>query len=79
MMTRLLLIGSAGLLMACGVVGAPVAPELVGVAPTIERQKQQHAREEAAREKSESAEPDSTHDAHDHDMDLPPSRPVGTR
>ena len=76
-MNRLLLVGSAGLLMACGVVGAPVPPEFVGVAPTIEKQKQQHARENAQREKSESAEPDSAHDAHD--MGLPPSRPVGTR
>jgi hypothetical protein len=77
MMNRLLLVGSAGLLMGCGVVGAPVPPEFVGVAPTIEKQKQQQARENAEREKSESAEPDSTHDAHD--MGLPPSRPVGTR
>ena len=77
MLKRLLLIASAGLLMACGVVGAPVPPETIGVAPTIEKQKQQHAREEAAREKAESAEPDSIHDAHD--LDLPPSRPVGTR
>ena len=76
-MTPLLLIGAAALLMACGVVGAPVHPELVGVATTIEKQKRQHAREEAEREKSESAEPDSAHDTLD--MDLPPSRPVGTR
>lgn len=75
-MRRLAIIVSAGLLVGCGVVGSPVPPELVGVAPTIEKQKQQHTHE-AEREAAEAGEPISVHDTHD--LDLPPSRPVGTR
>lgn len=67
---------SAGLLMSCGVVGSPVPPEFVGVAPTIEKQKRQHALE-AERKAAESAEPDTTLGIHD--IDLPPSQPVGIR
>lgn len=75
-MRRLAVIVSAGLLVGCGVVGAPVPPELVGVAPTIEKQKRQHALE-SEREAAEAGDPISAHDPHD--LDLPPSRPVGTR
>ena len=35
-----------GTLVACGVVGAPVPPESVGVTPTIERQKKSEALDE---------------------------------
>jgi hypothetical protein len=69
-------IASAGLLISCGVVGTPVAPELVGVAPTIDKQKRQHA-QERAQQATESAEPDPTLGGHE--MDLPPSQPVGIR
>ncbi|MGQ0554808.1 MAG: hypothetical protein ACT4PN_02540 [Nitrospiraceae bacterium] len=69
-------IASAGLLISCGVVGTPVAPELVGVAPTIDKQKRQHALERE-RQATESAEPDPTLGGHE--MDLPPSQPVGIR
>jgi hypothetical protein len=69
-------IASAGLLISCGVVGTPVAPELIGVAPTIAKQKQQHAIE-AERQATESAELDPTLGGHE--MDLPPSQPVGIR
>ena len=69
-------IASAGLLISCGVVGTPVAPEFVGVAPTIDKQKRQHALE-AGRQAMESAEPDPTLGGHE--MDLPPSQPVGIR
>lgn len=75
-MRRLAIILSAGLLVGCGVVGAPVPPELVGVAPTIAKQKRQHALE-APREAEDTGDPVSAHDPHD--LDLPPSRPVGTR
>ncbi len=75
-MKRLAVIVSTGLLVGCGVVGSPVPPDLIGVAPTIEKQKRQQARE-AEREAAESGEPVSVHDTHD--LDLPPSRPVGTR
>ena len=66
----------AGLLISCGVVGAPVPPEYVGVAPTIEKQKRQHA-PETERQAAESAEPDPTLGSHD--IDLSPSQPVGIR
>lgn len=78
-MKHLVLILTAGLVSSCGVVGAPVAPETVGVTPTIESQKRQHEaltaqqRETAAK----SEEPDSA--LLDHDELLPPLRPVGTR
>lgn len=67
---------SAGLVLSCGVVGSPVAPEYVGVAVTVEKQKRQHAHE-AEREGAVSAEADSGLD--ERDIDLPPSHPVGTR
>jgi hypothetical protein len=75
-MRAFLVIASAGLLISCGVVGTPVAPELVGVAPTIDKQKRQHALERA-RQVTESTEPDPTLGGHE--MDLPPSQPVGIR
>ncbi len=75
-MRALVVIASAGLLISCGVVGTPVAPEFVGVAPTIDKQKRQHALE-AERLATESAEPDPTLGGHD--TDLPPSQPAGIR
>ncbi|BFU89472.1 MAG: hypothetical protein JSS39_14945 [Nitrospira sp.] len=66
----------AGLLISCGVVGSPVPPDYVGVAPTIEKQKRQHALE-TGRQAGEPTEPDPTLGAHD--IDLPPSQPVGIR
>jgi len=77
-MKHLALIVAAGLVSACGVVGAPVAPETVGVTPTIESQKRQHealtAQQRETAAKSEEPDP-----ALDHDELLPPLRPVGTR
>ena len=75
-MRAFVVIASAGLLISCGVVGTPVAPELIGVAPTIDKQKRQHTLE-AERQATEPAEPDPTLGGHD--MDLPPSQPVGIR
>ncbi len=90
-MNRLMLILAAGLLSACGVVGAPVAPETIGVAPTMDRQKRQHEaleakereakqreakeREAAAAEEAEEQDPALL----GQDENLPPLRPVGTR
>ena len=71
-----------GVLMGCGTVGAPVAPETVGVNPTIEKQKQLEALEgkkgeaEAATESTE-PQPDSM--LQGQDVNLPPLQPVGTR
>ena len=67
-------------LVSCGVVGPPVAPENVGVAATIERQKQLDARDAEQREaatKKESMEPGP--DVQSQELDLPPLRPVGAR
>ena len=75
-MRAVVIVVSTGLLISCGVVGSPVPPEYVGVAPTIEKQKRQHALE-ADRQAADSAEPDPTLGIHD--IDLPPSQPVGTR
>ena len=71
-----------GVLVGCGVVGPPVPPENVGVAPTIERQKKVEALEEKQREAAAAAEsvelpPDPM--LQGQDVNLPPLRPVGTR
>jgi hypothetical protein len=68
-----------GLLVGCGVVGPPVPPELVGVNPTIERQKKLEVLEEKQHEAAAAAElpPDPTPQGED--VILPPLRPVGTR
>lgn len=71
-----------GVLVGCGVVGAPVPPENVGVNPTIERQKKLEALEEKQREAAaavESAEPPPDPILQGQDVNLPPLRPVGTR
>ena len=44
-MKPLVIIVLAGLTLSCGAVGSPVAPEHVGVAVTVEKQKRQHALE----------------------------------
>ncbi|GKS65639.1 hypothetical protein YTPLAS72_29430 [Nitrospira sp.] len=53
-----------------------MAPEHVGVAVTIEKQKRQHALE-AEREAGKPMGADPSFE--EHDFDLPPSHPVGTR
>ena len=71
-----------GVLVGCGVVGPPVPPENVGVAPTIERQKKVEALDEKHREPAaaaESAEPPPDPMLQGQDVNLPPLRPVGTR
>ncbi|MBX3333638.1 MAG: hypothetical protein KF876_05905 [Nitrospira sp.] len=75
-MKPLVIIISAGLTLSCGAVGSPVAPEHVGVAVTIEKQKRQHALE-TEREEGKSIGVDPS--LEEHDLDLPPSHPVGTR
>jgi hypothetical protein len=78
-MRDLALIAAAGLLTACGVVGAPVAPETIGVAPVMEQQKKvQAAREASQREISVEAE-EQDPALLGQDENLPPLRPVGTR
>ena len=75
-MRILSIIASAGLALSCGVVGSPVAPEYVGVAVTVEKQQRQHALD-PEREAGKPTGPDPSLEGHD--IDLPPSYPVGTR
>ena len=66
--------------MACGVVGAPVPPESVGVSPTIERQKkveEEKQREAASTAETTESQPDLM--LQGQDVNLPPLQPVGTR
>jgi hypothetical protein len=71
-----------GMLVSCGVVGSPVAPESVGVNPTIERQKKVEALEEKQREAAggaESTEPQPDPMLQGQDVNLPPLQPVEAR
>jgi hypothetical protein len=71
-----------GTLVACGTVGSPIPPEMVGVTPTIERQKKLEALEEKQRSTAaevESTEPQSDPMLQGQDVNLPPLQPVGTR
>ena len=80
MITRIAVVVAWLSLVSCGVVGPPVAPENVGMAATIERQKQLDAREAEQREaltKKENMEPGP--EVQGQDLDLPPLRPVGAR
>ena len=61
---------------ACGVIGSPIPPEDVGIAPLIERQKKLDALEAA---KQEAAEEQPAMEPLGQDVDLPPLRPMGTR
>ena len=72
---------AAGLLASCGVVGPPVAPETVGVAPTIAKQKkQQEALEAQQREKAAQAETEEAErEPEEPEVALPPLQPVETR
>lgn len=79
-MRGLALLAAAGLLNACGVMGAPVAPETIGVAPTVERQKKEHAALEEKQREAAAAEAEEQDPALlGQDEHLPPLRPVGTR
>ena len=80
--TSILVGVTTGMLVACGVVGAPVPPETVGVTPTIERQKKLEALEEKQREAAAAAESDETQPGgtlQGQNVDLPSLQPVGTR
>lgn len=77
-----ILVGAlAGLLAACGLVGPPIPPEDVGVAPIIERQKKRDALEATQREAAAAVAAQATTDPvmQGQDENLPPLRPVGTR
>jgi hypothetical protein len=78
-----ILVGATiGILVGCGAVGAPIAPENVGVTPTIERQKKLEALQAKQREAAvaaEGVEPQSDPLLQGQDVDLPTLQPVGTR
>jgi len=79
-MKSLVFLSVAGLLTSCGVVGAPVPPESVGVAVTIEQQNKREALEAQQREAAAAAEAEESEPALEgQDVNLPPLRPVGTR
>ncbi len=75
-MRTLAILISTGLLAACGVVGSPVPPDYVGVAPTVEKQKKQQALQT---EQDPAGGGVSDLSLEGHDIGLPPSQPVGTR
>lgn len=75
-MNALMILISIGVLVSCGVVGTPLPPDYIGVAPTVEKQKRQHALE-AERDAMDPAVADPSLEGHD--ISLPPSQPVGTR
>lgn len=67
---------------ACGVVGAPVAPENVGINPTIARQKSELKKLGVTQEAvntSVSSDQVAPGEIKGQDEELPPLRPVGTR
>ena len=66
---------AAAAVAACGVMGTPIPPEDVGVAPVILQQKKADA--EAA--KREGEQTPTLLEPQGQDVDLPPLRPVGTR
>lgn len=77
-------VAGAGLILltvgaACGVVGPPIAPEDVGVNPTISRQKAQLLKSGTVQPADETAAPAVSIEPKGQDEELPPLRPVGTR
>ena len=66
---------AAGAFAACGVMGTPIPPEDVGIAPLIERQNRADA--EAAKRESEPTP--TLLEPQGQDVELPPLRPMGTR
>ncbi|MFO0707522.1 MAG: hypothetical protein U0412_11785 [Nitrospira sp.] len=65
----------------CGVVGPPIAPEDVGVNPTIARQKTQLKQSGITEPTAAAPAPDQpvTVEPKGQDEELPPLRPFGTR
>lgn len=74
---------AAAAVAACGVMGTPIPPEDVGVAPVILQQKRADAeaekRTDAEAAKRQGEETPTLLEPQGQDVDLPPLRPVGTR
>lgn len=79
-MTRLLFVIAAATLVlpACGVVGAPVPPEDVGVTPIIERQKQAIAAGRSVQEADSATTREGAVTQPYEDLPVPPVQSVGT-
>ena len=78
----LILVLGPCMMTSCGVVGPPVPPEMVGVAPLIERQKRQQARPGEAAQPATDPVPGEGLQFQGpvgQDEDLPPLRPIGSR
>lgn len=77
------LVVSLGLVSAaCGVVGSPIAPENVGVNPTITKQKKQLQKAgetQPAEDAAVSQDQTAPVELKGQDQELPSLRPVGTR
>ncbi len=72
----------SGVMAGCGVVGPPIPPEMVGVAPIIERQKRlESSPGETAQPLGEAQPADGSENMGPAGQDevLPPLRPIGTR
>ncbi len=61
----------------CGVVGSPIAPEDVGIAPRLQKEQEMEAQERAQAAQRQQAEPGMAEPSSE--PELPPLRPVGTR
>ncbi len=78
----LILLGTPCMMVGCGVIGPPVPPETVGIAPVIERQKQAEAQKSGVSRPPSHADPDGgvgNMGPVGQDEVLPPLRPIGTR
>lgn len=62
----------------CGVIGPPIPPENVGVAPIIEKQQKQQGQKPSMVDDTQSEGPQLI-EPRGQDEDLPPLRPIGTR
>jgi hypothetical protein len=79
--SRLILLVGPCMMMGCGVVGPPVPPETVGVAPVIERQKRLESQGGASQPPMDQVPGDAAPIMGPVGQDevLPPLRPIGTR
>jgi hypothetical protein len=78
----LILVLGPCMIISCGMVGAPVAPETVGVAPIIQRQKQLQSSPGTGSEPASAPVPVDESERIGpvgQDEELPPLRPIGTR
>jgi len=66
-------------MLQCGVIGPPIAPEDVGVAPIIERQKKRDADRSGARDRAGTMPGNNVTAEPTEDLPEPPLKSMGTR